>query len=209
MINIIVTTSIIDKFGLQHGEERKNRYLTCIYSLLHLIKTTKNSDHFKVFIVENNGKRETYFDVLKSDICEVVYTDNNQSNLEKGKKELLDIKHVIETYNIPDDDIVIKLTGRYRVLSNQFFNIVDEHQNNFDAFLKFFNVCTFQYLYDDCVLGLFAIKCKYLKNFNYDYIKSPELEFATHVRKHCTRIAEMQNLGLECCFGESMRYLIV
>ena len=36
---------------------------------------------------------------------------------------------------------------------------------------------------NDCVLGLYCIKCKYLKQFNYECTgKSPEVEFATYVK---------------------------
>ena len=73
-----------------------------------------NFQRVKPIIVENNGLRETYLDELS---CDVVYTTNNVSNFaHKGVNELLDIKEVINKYNIQDDDIVIKLTGRYKLL---------------------------------------------------------------------------------------------
>lgn len=205
MIYIIATACINDRYGLEHNIVRQLRYLNSINSLLNL---TKDNNQFKVIVVENNGKRETYLDQLE---CDVVYTDNNKMSFShKGYNELADIKHIIETYHIQDDDVVIKITGRYRLLTNKFLEIVEQQKDNFDAFLKFFNVCTRQYVLDDCVLGLYAIKTKYIKNFNYDGIKSPEIEFATYVRKTCNnRIAEMANLGLECCFGESLITLIV
>ena len=58
----------------------------------------------------------------------VFYTDNNKQLFKsKGTNELLDIKAVIDKYGITDDDIIIKLTGRYRILSPNFFKEVIEN----------------------------------------------------------------------------------
>ena len=50
------------------------------------------------------------------------------------------------------------------MLNLNFINLVKNNINT-EAFVKFFNICTKQYMFDDCVLGLFAIKCKYLNEF--------------------------------------------
>ena len=166
-----------------------------------------NLQRVKPIIVENNGLRETYLDGLS---CDVVYTNNNRFNFRhKGVNELLDIKEVINKYNIQDDDVVIKLTGRYKVLDTTFIELVKNNSDLYDAFVKFFNVFTKEYMFDDCVLGLFAIKCKYLKNFEYKCIKSAECEFADHVRQNVNKIMEIADLKLDCCFAEGLRMLIV
>lgn len=204
MIYIIITTSINNKTGVKNEMHRKNRYIECIQQLLQLIKDDKD---IKPIIVENNGIRKTYFDDFE---CDVYYTDNNKFNLNhKGVNELLDIKEIINKYKIQDDDFIIKLTGRYKLLNLNFINLVKNNIDKFDAFVKFFNVCTLKYLYDDCVLGLFAIKCKYLKEFNYNLTKSPECEFAEYVRKSVeqNRLMEIINLDLECCFADDLRIL--
>ena len=86
---------------------------------------------------------------------------------------------------------------------------VNKNQNNYNAFLKFFNVCTLKFLKDDCVLGLFAVKCKYLQNFLYKGRRSPECEFAEHIRKEVDseKIMEIDQLHLECCFADDLRIL--
>ena len=206
MIYIIITTSIINKVGIQNNIHRQNRYIGCIQHLLQLIK---NDLSIKLIIVENNGLQQSYFDDLNCDIC---YTNNNKLNfINKGGNELLDIKEVINRYNIQDDDIIIKLTGRYKLLNLNFIDLVKNNFIIYDAFIKFFNVCTLQYMFDDCVLGLFAIKCKYLKEFNYNYKKSPECEFADYIRKNINQnnIMEIKQLDLECCFTDDLRILIV
>lgn len=204
MIYFIITTCINNKVGVKESAHRKNRYLDSIKNVLSFIE---NDESIKPIIVENNGERDTYLDDFN---CDVFYTNNNEHTfIHKGKNELIDIQDVINKYNIQDDDVIIKLTGRYKLLDSSFINLVKENSSKYDAFVKFFNVCTLQYMFDDCVLGLFAIKSKYIKNFDYQYIKSPECEFANHVRKNTTNVMEIDKLGLECCFADDLRLLNV
>ena len=206
MIYIIITTSINNKNGINDSIHRQNRYIESIRPLLEFIK---GDPDIKPIIVENNGFLKTYLDILN---CKVCYTTNNFIELpHKGGNELLDIKEVISKYNIQDDDTIIKLTGRYKLLNSNFINFIKDNVNNYDGFVKFLNVCTKQYMVDDCVLGLFAIKCRYLKAFNYDFIRSPEVEFADYVRQNINhkKLAELEQLDLECCFADDFRILIV
>lgn len=205
MIYIIITTSIHNKVGVQNEIHRQNLYIENINHLLQLINNDLN---IKLVVVENNGLRKTFLDDLKCDIC---YTNNNFINFKnKGGNELLDIKEVINLYNIKDDDIIVKLTGRYKLLNLNFINLV-KNNDDYDAFVKFFNVCTKKYMFDDCVLGLFAIKCKYLKEFKYKFRKSPECEFANYIRKNIdkNKLMEVEQLNLECCFADDLRILVV
>ena len=215
MIYIIVTTSINNKTGNKDADERKRRYIDCISSLLQLLEehestTTSAASMIKPIIVENNGTRQTFLDELG---CDVIYTQNNflDRHKHKGVNELFDIKEVIERYNILDDDVIVKLTGRYKVKDMHFLNEVRDNMHTYDAFVKFFNVCTFEYMDFDCVLGLFALKAKYLRTFTYECNKSPEREFAEHVRNNIgkERIMEMKHLNLECCFADDLRLLHV
>ena len=204
MIYLIVTTCIVNKSGIKDSTHRQQRYIECINATLELLK---NDCDVKVVIVENNGSRKTYFDDLQ---CDVMYTNNNTFNFRhKGVNELLDIKEVINKYKINDDDYVVKLTGRYKMLNLDFINLIKNNIQTYDAFVKFFNVCTLQYVYNDCALGLLGIKCKYLKTFEYACVKSPECEFAEYVRTNVPNTMEVQHLNLECCFADDLRILIV
>ena len=205
MIYLIITSSINNKAGVVNYEHRKNTYINAITQSLSILPS-----EIKPIIVENNGTRETYLDSIP---CEIHYTSNNsESCTHKGVNELLDIKSVIDKYNIQDDDMIIKLTGRYSLLDSSFFKTVLENPEK-DAFVKFFNVYTLQYIWNESVLGLFAIRCKYLKNFAYsdNYARSPEVEFATFVKQTLkpNQIIELPSLGLRCCFADNLRILDV
>lgn len=204
MIYLLITTSINNKVGVMNEMHRKNRYADSIQQTLKLIEFDTS---IKPIIVENNGLRHTYLNQFN---CEIYYTNNNNMNfIHKGVNELLDIKDIINHYKIQDDDVIIKLTGRYKVLDLSFINLVKTNSNIYDAFVKFFNVCELKYMFDDCVLGLFAIKCKYLKSFVYPLETSPEVEFAFHVRNNANKLMEVNNLNLECCFADDFRLLNV
>jgi hypothetical protein len=207
MIYLIITTSINNKVGVVNFNHRENRYSECIASALKLTET-EGEPKIKTIVVENNGSRSTYLDKFN---CDIIYTDNNKNNyIHKGVNELLDIKDVISKYDIDDDDIIIKLTGRYKLLNNHFIQLVINNVIRYDAFIKFFNVCTETYMEDDCVLGLYAVKCKYLKAFNYNCKKSPECEFAIFITNNIDKgkIMEVTTLGLECCFADDLRKII-
>jgi hypothetical protein len=76
--------------------------------------------------------------------------------------------------------------------------------------MKFFNVSTEQYANNDCILGLFAIRCKYLKEFEYDTEHEiPETQFAEYVRKSSCRICDIVRLGLRCKFSDTYKTLEV
>ena len=205
MIYLIITTSLNNKYKKHNYEKRDENYLNSIKKTLDLLPAS-----IIPIIVENNGLNKSYLDTFN---IKVHYTNNNHKIYHhKGVNELEDIKSVIDYYNIDDDDIVIKLTGRYFVLSDFFFKHIIDNENNYDVFMKFFNVCTEKYLDNDCVLGLYGIRCKYLKKFEYkDFSKSPEIEFAYYVRNNINKnkIFSYYNLYLSCIFCDNLKNLIV
>jgi hypothetical protein len=211
MIYLLITTSINNRFGQQNADERKQRYLyTISETLKHL------PYEIKPIIVENNGKRETYLDNFyhhHNQHVKVIYTENNKLQFKsKGANELVDIKEVIEKYGIEDEDIIIKLTGRYRALSSKFFEEVIENTEKYDAFVKFFGTCSLKFEEYDCILGCYALRAKYIKLFNQysiDNYKSAEIAFARYIRFCGARLKEINQLDIECRFAEDLRLLIV
>jgi hypothetical protein len=142
----------------------------------------------------------------------VHYTKNNEiRGTHKGVNELEDLKSVIEAYTMKDDDMIIKLTGRYHPTDDTFFRTVLENPER-DAFVCFFNVCRLMFMEYDCVLGLFGLRCKLLKEFSYssDYKESPEVEFARYTKAlPYDSLLQVKKLGLRCCFADNLRILDV
>ena len=210
MIYLIITTSINNRHGSQNTNERKERYLYAIKETLKLLPY-----EITPIIVENNGKRETYLDNFYHGVnkVQVVYTENNKLPFKsKGANELLDIKEVINKCNIKDNDLVIKLTGRYRALSPKFFEDVIANEHEYDAFVKFFGTCSLKFELYDCILGCYAMRVTYIKLFNHysiDNYKSAEIAFARYVRLSGAHLKEVETLDIECCFAEDLRLLNV
>lgn len=211
MIYLLITTSINNRYGFQDANERKERYL---YAISESLK--KLPKEIVPIIIENNGKRETYLDNFyhyNKQHVKVYYTDNNKQNFKsKGVNEFLDIKEIIDKYGIEDEDIIIKLTGRYRVLTQDFFIDVIENENNFDAFIKFFGTCSLKFDDNDCILGMYAMRTKFIKLFNHlsiDNYPSAEIAFARYTRFSGASIKKIEDLHLECCFAEDKRILNV
>ena len=66
--------------------------------------------------------------------CEILYTNTNNLNTpNKAVNEYLDIQEVIKHYNIKDDDMIIKLTGRYLLLDTSFIETVISNIENYDV----------------------------------------------------------------------------
>jgi hypothetical protein len=210
MIYLIITASINNKFGASIYEKRMRRYIDAItHTLIHL------PECITPIIVENNGSRETFLDNFThcGNPVRVIYTDNNQLKYKsKGVNEFLDVKEVIERMKIQMDDIIIKLTGRYRVLSPKFFEEIIENQTRYDVLIRFFGTRSLKYEQYDCILGMYAIRTMFLKLFNPVTIEnydSAEICFARYIRFCGAKIKELEDMNLECCFAEDERILVV
>jgi hypothetical protein len=193
----IFTTSII-------SPEREQLYLE------RITKTIQQLQHlpFVFYILENNGIRETELNSIQN--VTLLYTNTNKIDAfsdRKGIKEFSDIMFLSEKYMFDDNDLIIKFTGLYTLNDTSFLDLVYSLESNYDAFIKWFNICTNKYLYDDCILGLFALRYKYLKEFNYmEMLSHPSMEhvFARYIRETVIsdRIKDITHLGM-CYRGET------
>jgi hypothetical protein len=191
-IRLIFTTSII-------SPEREALYVQSIKDTMEKI----SSIPVVAYVVENNGQRETLLDSIEG--VTTVYTNTNtiQAYERKGMKELIDILYVGNTYRFEDEDIVIKLTGRYTLRSAKFFEEVYDKQGLYDCFIKCYNVCTNQFLKDDCVLGLYGLRWKYFEDINYMRMldhQSMEHVFITEVRNLVAEEKILEVEHLDMCF---------
>lgn len=209
MIYIIITASIHNRFGLVDASRRKERYLKAISDTLRHIPSDMTP-----IIVENNGERATYLDHFEhaGRPVRVVYTNHNEQPCKnKSTIEMMDIKETIRICGILSSDMIIKITGRYRMLSPDFFRMVQHEEQQYNAFVKFYNVCEKIFDDNDSVLGCFALRAIYFQLYPHrvmDNIPSGERAFATYINR-TTRFKKINQLDVECEFADTNERLIV
>lgn len=181
-MKIILTSALINK----HFDERKEEYLKSIKyfeeeQLLH-----------RVSIIETVIESNSFLEELGYDVFYSKTLNNNLKN--KGVKEILAIKKYLDSINIDADELVVKLTGRYRLESNFFINSIMEGDN--DAYYLQVDNQTF--------FGCFAIKKKYLDEFistlNLQEMEigmiNIELMFANYLRNKKIKKKKLKRLDL-------------
>lgn len=147
-IKILVTAALIDHFF----DERKQEYLRS----LNLLKKM----NVEVVVVEN-CKKESFFDLF----FPVCYSQsNNLSFKNKGINEALAMLAALDYFGFDDDDMIVKVTGRYAFENENLLNHI-EHCSSYDAYARLSNVHTSKLREIDFFTGCFAIRCKYLKMF--------------------------------------------
>ncbi len=176
MITFIITTSfILDPSLCENLNENliphllNMRYVQYLQSIPRVIQFAKELGA-RVIVVENNGYRETFFDTLG---CEVLYTNHNiiQSRT-KGIKELLDIWACIEHFKIPDEEFIVKVSGRYAIDFNGNFckELRKYNPETTDCILRYgwFGDMSNEEPHDNCLTGLIGMKCKYVKQIQHN-----------------------------------------
>jgi len=156
------------------------------------------------YAVENNGKRPTLLDTIER--ANILYTDTNKNDWPIGTKEFLDIQTVCQTYAFADEDIVIKLTGRYLIAESTLIEKILDYEDSADVFMKFYDASCDRlkrdmWNHNECILGLYGIRYSVLKEFNLELLNqslSPEVIFATYIRQTVEpqRIMEIKMLDM-------------
>ena len=201
MIYFLVTCSLIDKHPtpwiIKVPEDyRIKEYATGIETILNISHHIPNS---KVIIIENNGERKTFLNLYKG--CELFYTDNNTIDTKnKGVKELKDIKDCINHYNIRDDDFIVKLSGRYKIMDvSPFIDRIRYLTDNIDCMIRYgsFNRPSDTRI-KDCITGLIGMRCKYVKQIEEPHENDPvEWKWAwVTYQIPDERVIAMKSLGL-------------
>ena len=215
MIYLILTASLKNNISSCVVENRLERYEYAICETLRHVP----SGVYPI-IVENtyHGKEASPLEgkfTHDHSAVDIIYTDNGHLSMRnKGVNEWLDIRHVIDQYEMKDDDIIIKLTGRYRFLSSWLFEEIEQTKTKKDVWFRFMNVCTGQNDKQDCVLGCYAARVSTLSYLSWSWINlfdSPEKAIAKYIRSfvETDRIVEMSHLDVECLFSENGRVLCV
>jgi hypothetical protein len=208
-VYLIITCCINNTSGIKWGARRRAEYFLALANVLNFCPP-----QIKPIIVENSCENKSYLDVFN---CDIVYTNDNSRLIEgnmllhKGSREMIDIKKVIEKYNIQDDDIIVKLTGRYQIFKPDFFATVLENLEK-DCIFRELNVCNS--VVDDIsiVMGLFSMRCKYLKQFEYrNHEVGCEQDFREFINQyiHADKILKVDTLWLRVCIGDNHKLVDV
>ena len=204
MIYFLVTTSIFKDCAI-----RKKQYINGISKLKEVI-CNLNIENYKIIIIENNGARETFLNLVG---CEVFYTNNNLSKNNKGYKELQDILDCIEYYNISNTDFIVKMTGRYILDDNsEFMDIIKNIDNaKYDCVIKYgsYNKPV-NHKTKDCITGLIGMTVFYVKQ-----IKMPQINEcvewkwaeATYMIDD-SKIYLVNNLGIHICPNSNTYFFV-
>ena len=110
-------------------------------------------------------------------------------------------------YNIKIEDVL-----KRNIKINDTVITTDYIKGKIDAFIKFFGSCSLKYETYDCILGMYAIRCLYLKLLDHNWMNlylSPEIAFAKYIRNTIFRLDEITQLDLQCIFSEDNRILYV
>lgn len=199
MIYFLITTCLLE----QDYEIRKEQYLNGINKLKDL---SKDLD-CKLLITENNGKRETFLDHLG---LEVFYTNNNQIRTgNKGIKELKDVWDSITHLNIHDDDLIVKITGRYILQENSEF--IEVLKKDTDCIMKYGNCqYTVTHKVPECLTVLVAMKSKYVKKIKipteFENVESCWAKASFEIPDN--KITFMEKLGILVCPGSNTYFAV-
>lgn len=123
---------------------RKQEYINCLKKLSEL--------GYQPLVVESCVQGPTFLD----DYATVFYSQTNNPLLRnKGVNEAESMFASFSHFNFQDDDMIVKLTGRYSFYSDLFLNNIKNYPDT-DIFVKEFSD-------GQMFTGCFAIRFKHLK----------------------------------------------
>lgn len=143
-IKILYTSALISR----KFEERKNEYIRC----LELLDSYGYKD--RIYVVESGPYTPlSFFDVY----CDhLLYANTNDTSLiNKGINEAKASLAAFDYFAFDDDDMIVKITGRYLFNDDHFLRLVEAHPE-VDAYGSFHPVL-------GVVTGCFAMRYKYYK----------------------------------------------
>lgn len=162
-VNFIITGAVkIKDISPNLFIERNTEYRLCLHKLFHY----NVSVHAIISECSKEESKETSFADFK--FSSELYIPSTKDLNAKGKsqQEFLSIKeYVQDNTNFKDDDWIIKVSGRYLLLSDNFYNIVKNAPKECDAIVK--RSDTDLQIHTFC----FALRWKYFKDFYLQDVK--------------------------------------
>ena len=175
-VSIILSRTLNDRIKIvctsaltpTHYETREQQYKYAL-SLL------KEKHKLDFYLVESIASGPTFLD----EYCDhVLYTrSNNASILNHGVNEAVSLRIAFEEFNFDPETIIIKLTGRYTLESDEFIRLVEK---NLDA-----DVIARVWSDGATHTGLFAMRLKYWLDFLDNFIPYQEMIEKMTPVEHC------------------------
>ena len=177
-IKIVCTAAIIP----QQYELRKQQYIKTLNKL--------KSYGYASYVIESCQSGPTFLDSVCNHVC---YTQSNDLAYinNKGMNEAISLQIGLKQFNFDPEDIIIKLTGRYSLETDEFITLIRTNPDA-DAFVRAWNS-------NDAYSGLFALRLKYFLDFLDIYINSgqPTLAFEHALGLYITK---MQKIGTKIVY---------
>lgn len=140
-------------------EKRNNDYIDNLKKL--------HSYGCDVYVVESCQTGPTFLDTHCNHVC---YTKSNDPNRSKSNNEIISMRIGYEHFKFHPNDMIIKITGRYVLQTDEFIRFVKLHMDA-DLIARIWGP-------GDIYTGLFAIKAStlldFMDNFYLDCIGPPE-----------------------------------
>lgn len=175
--HIVLTAALIDN----QYESRKEEYIKALTTL-------RNYGFKNPHIIESICAGKTFLNDYSEN---VIYPNVNNFRLRnKGVNEVVSILNSLDKLHFNDEDMIVKITGRYYFISDHFLKTVESHPS-IDVFAK---LSPDGQVYTGC----FAMRYKYFKElFRQIDVKKMEREginVETEVANYIQKIAQPQNV---------------
>lgn len=174
-IRIVLSAALTDA----HYEFRKQQYIEAF-------NTLEKYGYKDVYVVEALKQQgPTFLDTYTKNVFYSSVNDPKFKN--NGINEARTLLEGIYHFNFGPDDMIIKLTGRYRLLSSYFLQLVHDNPD-YDVFIKFFE------RNEPCAMTFcFAMRCKFFQEMyeqmDYDAMESQWIVAEYEVAKYIVRKA--------------------
>jgi hypothetical protein len=187
-IRVVCTAALIP----MRYEKRKNQYIRSLQALV--------SYGYNPYVVESCAAGPTFLDEYSNNVC---YTLSNDARLKnKGVNESVSLLKALEEWNFNDEDIILKLTGRYFLQSDKLLRVLEE-LDDVAAVAKFGK---FNYPY--VLTGCFAMRCDLMKqmyaSFDYQKLEKEMIciedevgRYLDALQKKGKKLIRLEHLGVE------------
>ncbi len=134
-----------------------------------------------VYVVESCQSGPTFLDGFCDHVC---YTKSNDPSATKSVNEAVSMNIGLQYFHFDPEEMIIKITGRYVLKTNEFISMVRDH-SNVDIIARVWNA-------SDAYTGCYAIRVKYLEDLlNNHYLN----QFSSLTEEECRAYAIEHGLG--------------